>query len=89
MPALEPLRAGAAGAAAAGAASLWLPEPPRDAQPALASATRAVMAQRAAGEWILFPIEMLLECVVRKRAQLSNGRKRFASDESLKPFRLQ
>jgi hypothetical protein len=60
MPALTPPRAGAAGALAAGAeAAGWLlsPEPPREAQPAVASATAAVAAHRAADELILILIE--------------------------------
>jgi len=70
MPAFDPL--GAAGAAAAGAgagaAAGWLPEPPRDAQPAVANATTAVAAHSTAGELILFPIEMLLDSSFAKRS---------------------
>jgi hypothetical protein len=60
MPALAPPRVGAAVAVAgAGAAADWLAaEPPRDAQPAVASnATATVAAHRAADELILILIE--------------------------------
>jgi hypothetical protein len=60
IPAFTPPRAEAAGALAAGAdAADWLlsPDPPREAQPAVASATAAVTAQTAADELILILIE--------------------------------